>query len=657
MFVPYEFLLAFAVIGQLLNHYSISNGRPATEVANVIDAAAKSFPIHKPLTKFAIGTLTSMLLEKILYLDKGDNAQCALSIHNKLTSFRLINPFLFIMHGVNPLPLPLKIKTNKSEETTMEAASRTGATSGLIFYEIDYVGQYVMIFWKIQGAQVAKVYVPNRFHVEITPTAKFGDQLWLEATYARIKAMSDKMEGPNEHFESVTEVPNIPSRTATPKFKITLQAQMTMGKKAEFMIELKDDLPPARSNVYKRDVIGTTIALAAIPLGLNLAMKKIQSVIPSEQSCTISLENLSKEETLMKPAWYISAGETANIVPWEIKSDEVGEISFVIPLGGARITQTFQHTVYFLSYHINSTDYNIVIGTWFPLKLQPEDNWEDILQKQNPRYTVFLMKTPTANVAMKSVLKVAGELLVQYKDTKALNEQLMKTNKAIYSLIAESNLQNPRIPLVQTTKLQNYLEWHYPLTKTSIVAGKPSTEEYYIKIVSAMGIGKATGMVIKVEVAKGKSPASFALTNPQSYKEPPEPTTQNVETQYPSPTTNAGPPNFPSTNAGLPKFPADTSNSDLLTFPFQKKNVEVSASPAHKGLLTNAFATPASVADLNNQMEYAGLQLSSTKTKNVGVAKFSNRVDNEGLPLSQIQEKSSSFSESATEKKDSIDSS
>ncbi|XP_028401103.1 uncharacterized protein LOC114524172 [Dendronephthya gigantea] len=563
--------------------------------------AANPFPIHKPLTKFAIGTLTSMLLEKILYLDKGDNAQCALSIHNKLTRFRLINPYLFIMHGVNPLPLPLKINTNKSEETVMEAASRTGATSGLIFYEIDYVGQYMMIFWKIQGAQVAKVYTPNRFHVEITSTVKFDDQLWLEATYARIKEMSDKMQGPNEHFESGIEVPSIPSRTATPKFKITLQAQMTMGKKAEFMIELKDDLPPHTSNVYKRDVIGA-IALGIISVGLNLAMKKVQSVIPSEQSCTIALENLSREETLIKPAWYIRAGETANIVPWEIKSDEVGEISFVIPLGGARLTQKFQHTVYFLSYHINGTDYSIVIGTWFPLKLQPEDNWEDILQKKNPRYTVFLMKTPTANMAMKNVLKVVGDLFVQYKDAKELSKQLMKTNQNIHKLIAQSNLQNPKIPTVQTNKLQKYLEWHYPLIKTSTVAGKQTNEEYHIRIVSAMGIGKATGMVIKVEVAKGKSPASFALVNPQSYKEPPETTTQDVETQFPSPATNVGPPKFPSTNAGLAKFPTDKSNADLLTFPLHKKYVGHSLSTAQKGLLLEkAFATPG----LNSQKVYA----------------------------------------------------
>lgn len=594
MSLPQE-IVVFVIIGLLFIHCRMCNGRPSTEVANVIDEAAKPFSIQKPLTKFAAGTLASMLLEKILYLDKGDNAECGLSIHNKLNYYRLVNPFLFIVHGENPMPVPIKIDTNTSEETSMVAAARTGATSGVLFYEIESVGQYLMIFWKVQGPQVLQTYTPNRFSVALTPTVEFNNKVWLGTTYQNFKKQADEMKDrPNEHFQTVTQVTG---------FKITIQAQMTSGKKAELMVEVKDDLPPPveETDLHKRDVIGTTLALAVIPLGLNLAFKKIQSVIPSEQSCTISLENLCEDEILTKPSWYIRAGETSNIVPWEIKKDEVGEISFVVPLGGPRIKDALKHTVYFLSYHIERTSYDMVIGTWFPWKLEQKDDWETVLQKEKPRYTVFIMETPPPALPMKQVLNVVGELLLTNKDAASLNQNLIKTNAILYKLIAHpASLNSQKIPLVEATKLQSYLEWHYPMFKKPVSAGATSTDEYHMKIVTGMGIGKATGMVVKIQIVKGSSPASFAKGNPQSYTEPPNPKPPQAPKQKtkPSlvPSTNGGLPKFPinlsppgSPTKKLPKFSADSINTDL---PGTETKVEGLSAPLTKVTMEQLSPSP-----------------------------------------------------------------
>ena len=235
------FIVVFFTVGELFHPSFTSNGKPAvTEVTNFIP---KSFPIEKPLVKFAVGTLATMLLEKLLYLDGDNRAQCALSIHNSLTSYRLVNPVLFIVHGGNSSPPPLKIKTSSSDQVTLEAFKGTGATSGLLFYEIEHVGHYLMIFWKIQGPQVGSFYQPNRFSTDVTQTLPSTEQL-LAQTYDSVKKQSDKTKGPNEHFVRQIKVPKDPSRPTVPAFNIEIQAQMTMGKKAKFMVEIKDDLPP-----------------------------------------------------------------------------------------------------------------------------------------------------------------------------------------------------------------------------------------------------------------------------------------------------------------------------------------------------------------------------------------------------------------------------
>lgn len=380
-----------------------------------------------------------------------------------------------------------------------------------------------MIFWKIQGPQVGSFYKPNRFSTDVTQTLPSTEEL-LAQTYDSVKKKSEETKGPNEHFVRQIKVPNDPSRPTVPAFNIEIQAQMTMDKKAKFMVEIKDDLPPLpEADVRKRAVIGTSIALASISLGLNLAFKKLKSHIPSQQSCTVALENMCEEEPLTKPSWYITAGETTQIVPWEIKSGEVGEIAFAVPLGGSKIKESFKHTVYFLSYDIGGTGYKMVIGTWFPLKLEPGSM---ILHKETPRYTVFIMKAPQR--PMKDVLKIIGDIFLKSRDDGVFNDQLKLSDEAIYELISWNSLtQKRKLVVIQVKKLQDYLEWTYPLLAEPV--GKSPRREYYIRIVSSMGIGADTGMVVKVQIVPGKAPLT---ENPHLYKEPPE--TKDVTTQFPA---------------------------------------------------------------------------------------------------------------------------
>ncbi|XP_068679117.1 uncharacterized protein [Montipora foliosa] len=546
-----------------------SNGKPAvTEVTNAIP---KAFPIEKPFMKFAVGTLASMLLEKLLYLDNDDRPQCALSIHNSLTSYRLVNPVLFIVHGGNSAPPPLKITANSSDQVTLEAFKRTGATSGLLFYEIEHVGHYLMIFWKIQGPQVGSLYEPNRFSTDVTQIFSFTEEL-LAQTYDSVKKRSDKTKGPSEHFVRQIKLLKDPSRPTVPAFNIEVQAQMTMDKKAKFMVEIKDDLPPLpEAEVRKRDVVGTSIALAIIPLGLNLAFKKLKSHIPSKQSCTVALENMCEEEPLTEPSWYITAGETTEIVPWEIKSGEVGEIAFAVPLGGSNIKESVKHTVYFLSYDIGGTGYKMVIGTWFPLKLEPKQEPSAsgtpmILQKETPRYTVFIMKAPQR--PMKNVLKIIGDVFIQSQGEGAFNDKLKLEDKAIYELIPWNSLtQKRKLVVIQVKKFQEYLEWTYPLLAKPM--GKSLRREYYIRIVSSMGIGADTGMVVKVQIVPGKSPLT---ENPHPYKEPPE--TKDVTTQFPTQDVGVQFPVFKETTEfrgwmknGGEQFPSRETNNKGIQLP------------------------------------------------------------------------------------------
>ena len=86
------FIVVFFTVGELFHPSFTSSGKPA--VSEVTNAIPKSFAIEKTFVNFAVGTLATVLLEKLLYLDGDNRAQCALSIHNSLTSYRLVNPVL-----------------------------------------------------------------------------------------------------------------------------------------------------------------------------------------------------------------------------------------------------------------------------------------------------------------------------------------------------------------------------------------------------------------------------------------------------------------------------------------------------------------------------------------------------------------------------------
>lgn len=172
----------------------------------------------------------------------------------------------------------------------------------------------------------------------------------------------------------------------------------------------------------------------------------------------------------------------------------------------------------------------MVIGTWFPLKLEKKQAPERsgipmILHNETPRYTVLIMKAPQR--PMKNVLKIIGDIFIKSPDD-AFNDQLKRLDPKIYELIPWNSLtQKTKLEVFQVKKFQAYVEWTYPLVAEPV--GKSPKREYYIRLVSSMGIGADTGMVVKVQIVPGKSPLT---ENPHPYKEPPE--TKDVSTQFPT---------------------------------------------------------------------------------------------------------------------------
>ena len=187
--------------------------------------------------------------------------------------------------------------------------------------------------------------------------------------------------------------------------------------------------------------------------------------------------------------------------------------------------------MYFLSYDIGGTGYKMVIGTWFPLKLETKQEpgpsgTPMILQKETPRYTVFIMKAPQR--PMKNVLKIIGDIFKTSTGEGMFNDKLKGLDPAIYELIPWNSLtQKRKLVVIQVKKLQRYLEWTYPLIAEPV--GKSPKREYYVRLVSSMGISADTGMVVKVQIVPGKAPLT---ENPHLYKEPPE--TKDATTQFPT---------------------------------------------------------------------------------------------------------------------------
>ena len=125
--------------------------------------------------------------------------------------------------------------------------------------------------------------------------------------------------------------------------------------------------------------------------------------IPKEQTGTISLENNAKEMSLINPSWFMRGGHTSSIVPWDIKPDEKGTISWRSPLAGINVAETFTHTVYFLSYQIEGTNYHVVAGAWFPFKMGPG----------KMLFTVFVIEKKIEAQTMKGILSIVGKLLAK----------------------------------------------------------------------------------------------------------------------------------------------------------------------------------------------------------------------------------------------------
>ena len=116
---------------------------------------------------------------------------------------------------------------------------------------------------------------------------------------------------------------------------------------------------------------------------------------------------------------------------------------------------------------------------------------------------------------MDNILSLVGDV-IEKEGVHNLASYLENDPKTKF--IVES-IPDKNITGIDSTKFERYYEWQYPIF-TSHVAGEQG-EEYYVKIVAAVGFGKALGMAVNVEVIPGSSPQaeSFQKQNPQAYQE------------------------------------------------------------------------------------------------------------------------------------------
>ena len=461
-------------------------------------AEALQFPVERPFIGLATGTITSSLLGKLLHVENQDKPKCALSISNMLTKYRLINPFVYLEHGENPMPVPFKIETNSTVDTLFEAAAERKDTSGLLFYKIEQTPYFFVIFWKVTGPSIVGSYTSNRFSVDFIAAEKFS---FKEES---LKNIYRRNENPNEksHFKVHTVPLPVLGTPIRNILKITFRAQMTTGKDAILTVEINDNLSPITApQLYRRATPATLIGLGLTSTLLNFVFKHITKYIPSQETGTISLENLSKENSLINPSWFINAGDTSSVVPWEIKPSEKGTISFVSPFSGTKTKETFSHTVHFLSYQIDGTNYHLVIGQWFPWKIA----------KGHKKCTLFVMENKYDIRSMTDVLSFLGKEL-----SKGNGNISQLSNQMATSIIG--NIPDHKIHGVESSKLERYMEWQYPISTPTIntVPGR----KYHIKIVAAAGYGKSFGLAVTVEVVAGTSlnETSFLNMNPQIYQ-------------------------------------------------------------------------------------------------------------------------------------------
>ena len=458
--------------------------------------------IEKMGVKFAVGTLGSLMLERLLNIDGGDNPECAISIYNDQVSTRLVNPRVFIKHGGNSLPPALVIKNNSTETTTFDAIFKPliSDTSGILSYELNDTAVRLFIYWKVGFRGT------NRFMVQLLD--KYDDSLaGLTAMYKQMDTSPEmiKTKGAMQHYVFDT--------TAKPlgplKLVLYIRAEMNMLPEAQLSIRISDSNP---AQAFKRD-LGATAILSLSAVTVSIVFKKIQSYIPTDQSCTILIENVSKNTKLVEPVWYITAGQVVNLIPWEIENGEIGEASISIPFGGpGKLVKTFSHTIFFVCYQIDKTGLAVVVATWFPLKLQMQSN----------RYSIFLMHftnyaTPVTTQAS-TVITALGDTLLNFYDKPAEFEQKLASLKGIDPFLV-ANLPQNRFPMVAAGPYQTYHEWNFPHVKVKDQIFGSGVKS--IKVVAGMGNGYKSGLYLKVDVEKGSPAPGFPLNNPQVYKETP----------------------------------------------------------------------------------------------------------------------------------------
>ena len=300
--------------------------------------------------------------------------------------------------------------------------------------------------------------------------------------------------------------------------------------------------------------------------------------IPKEQTGTISLENQSKEVLLINPSWFIKGGSTSSIVPWDIRPTEKGTITWRSPLAGTKITETFKHTVHFLSYQIEGTNYHVVVGTWFPFKLG---------QGQS-EFTLFVIEKKVEAQTMKNILSIVGKVLAQKNGD--ISQLISSINSNVQQKFIVDAIPDKKINGLRSSKYQRYYEWQYPIF-TPQVRGKPGTA-YHVKIIAAVGFGKALGVDIKVEVVPGPSPqaASFQKQNPQIYIEPQSgqtltsQATTTMVSDWPEKTSNQVQSNLQSANRNSPSVMSASDMNELQAaedenLPTSESNIESARLP------------------------------------------------------------------------------
>ena len=302
--------------------------------------------------------------------------------------------------------------------------------SGILSYELNDTAVRLFIYWKVGFGST------NKFMVQLLD--KYDDSLaGLTAMYKQMDTSPEmiKTKGAMQHYVFDT--------TAKPlgplKLVLYIRAEMNMLPEAQLSIRISDSNP---AQAFKRD-LGATVILSLSSVTVSMVFKKIRSYIPTDQSCTILIENVSKNTKLVERVWYITAGQVVNLIPWEIKSDEIGEASISVPFGGPRksVKNLFSHTIFFVCYQIDKTGLAVVVATWFPLKLQMQSN----------RYSIFLMyftnyATPVTTQAS-TVITALGDTLLNFYDKPAEFERQLANLKQIDPFLV-ANLPQNRFPMV-----------------------------------------------------------------------------------------------------------------------------------------------------------------------------------------------------------------